>query len=233
VEKIKVQFIQKVVALSGKTYTVLTPISSQLNLYALEHVQGSYMIFGDQKTLQLLACIVQVSSFQREKMIYIPSRTSVLPADIKAFSAFDKNLGIVLFHHSLQLKLGIWKVLRNRLPKVGGKLVSYKCNPRRFSQLSYDDNKEFTFRENKDHMLIRNHADTLFLIGSEKAFQHTSGVFEPLSRGGASYFLNYGGHAHDHLDLFTTKRQGLCVDFYDEELWKRQRDQNKRSGNKT
>ncbi|MFF0913309.1 hypothetical protein ACFYU8_06710 [Brevibacillus sp. NPDC003359] len=51
-------------------------------------------------------------------------------------------------------------------------------------------------------------------------FEYSSGFFEPLSRTGAGSFLRNYGHDHYHLDTFTpSTTQGLCVDYYDKDLW--------------
>ncbi|MGG4441281.1 hypothetical protein [Brevibacillus fortis] len=92
-------------------------------------------------------------------------------------------------------------------------------NPRKFSDLDYDDYSRFHYKENKDKILMKRDYDTLFLIGSKIVFEYASGFFEPLSRTGAGSFLRSFGHEHFHLYPFTLDTQGLSVDYYDKVLW--------------
>ncbi|GLI09445.1 hypothetical protein YDYSG_54770 [Paenibacillus tyrfis] len=221
----KLHFIKKEINLSAKSYTVFIPNFPTDNMFALEHRCGIYMLFGDQKSLQYLACLFLAASIHRDKMIYVPVTTRLLPKDLQHFSAYNKNLDMVFMHHSIQFNTKLWKEIKQRMFRTKGELKSFECNPRQFSDLGYEDYCPFTYAENKDKILIKKYADTLFFYGSKKAFEFASGGLEPLSRTGASYFIRNGGHDHDHLDLFTPKHQGLCVDFYDEALWSKLQDE--------
>ncbi|GED72585.1 hypothetical protein BRE01_62870 [Brevibacillus reuszeri] len=99
------------------------------------------------------------------------------------------------------------------------RIRSFEINPRKFSDLNYNDYRRFHYKENKDKILIKSDYNTLFIIGSKIVFEYASGFFEPLSRTGAGSFLRSFGHDHYHLDLFTLNTQGLCVDYYDKALW--------------
>ncbi|MEC0211394.1 hypothetical protein [Paenibacillus ehimensis] len=219
----KLHFTKKEINLLAKNYTVFIPNFPTDKMFALEHRCGSYMLFGDQKSLQYLACLFLVASIHRDKMIYVPGTTKLLPQDLQHFSTYSKNLDMVFMHHSIQFHTKLWKEMKQRMVRNKGELKSFECNPRQFSNLDYEDYCPFTYAENKDTILIKKYADTLFFYGSKKVFEFASGGLEPLSRTGASYFMRNGGHDHDHLDLFTAEHQGLCIDFYDEALWRKSR----------
>lgn len=216
----KIHYEQKEVALKGKTYSIYMIDTSKL--YACAFDKEMYMIFGDQRSLQELACMFLLASMNKDKIIYVRNSDMWLPEDLKRFSTNEKNQELVFMHHSLQVNIGVWKDLRSRLRSQKGYRRSFSCNPRKFSDRGFEDYQTFYFEENNDKILIKHNFETLFLVGSRTVFEYSSGFFEPLSRYGAGSFLAHGGHAHVHLDAFTGKHQGLCVDFYDQALWNRQ-----------
>lgn len=213
----KIQYVQKEVFLGNQKYFCLTV--DTVNLYSCEFDKNMYMVFGDQRALQELACIFLLASQNRDKIIYLRHTDKFLPEDLHSFSTSDRNDELVLLHHSLQANTGLWKDLRERFRTQKGNKKSYTCNPRRFADLGHDNYQKFAFAENKDKILVKSKYETLFLIGSKSVFEVASGLFEPLSRAGAGEYRRNGGHAHVHLDIFTGKHQGLCVDYYDKALW--------------
>lgn len=215
----KIKFLQKEIWLQNRKYIILTPLFNTKDIYACEFDKEYYMIFGNQQSLQYLACIMLLAADNRDKIIYLSDMEKDLPNHLHRFSYHKKNKELVFLHHSLQLNLNIWKELRQKLHQQNGKTRSFERNPRKFSDLNYEDYQHLQYQENKDRILIKSNFDTLFLIGSKNVFNYASGFFEPLSREGAGSFIRTYGHAHYHLDMFTRNTQGLCVDFFDKELW--------------
>ncbi|WP_100085824.1 hypothetical protein [Paenibacillus elgii] len=218
----KIQLIQKDFCFQSRNYSFLIPTFDTSNIFSCEFDKDIYMIFGNQRSLQYLAGIMLLAAENKDKIIYLTNMQKNLPEHLHRFSQHTNNNEIVLLHHSLQLNISAWKNLKHKLNKLKGNMKSFIFNPRKFTNLDYNNYKHFNFSENKDKILIRCKYNTLFLIGSKMVFEYASGTFEPLSRTGASYFLKYKGHDHDHLDILTNRNQGLCIDFYDQDLWDKQ-----------
>ncbi|KMZ41321.1 MULTISPECIES: hypothetical protein [Bacillales] len=215
----KIQFLQKEIWLQNKKYIVLTPAFHTKDIFACEFDKDMFMIFGNQQSLQYLACILLIGANHRDKIIHVTNLEKDLPIHLHRFSHAKKNNELVFLHHSLQLNTHQWKDLRQKAHQQKGRVRSFEVNPRKFSDLDYEDYLMFHYKENKDKILMKRDYDTLFIIGSKIVFEYASGSFEPLSRTGAGSFLRSFGHDHYHLDLFTRNNQGLCVDYYDITLW--------------
>ncbi|GED56137.1 hypothetical protein ABER61_06550 [Brevibacillus formosus] len=215
----KIQFLQKEIWLQNRKYIVLTPTFHAKDIFACEFDKDMFMIFGNQQSLQYLACVLLIGADHRDKIIYVTNMEKDLPIHLHRFSHTKKNNELVFLHHSLQLNTHQWKELRQKVHKQKGRIRSFEVNPRKFSDLDYKDYLMFHYKENKDKILMKRDYDTLFITGSKIVFEYASGLFEPLSRTGAGSFLRSFGHDHYHLDLFTRNNQALCVDYYDIALW--------------
>ncbi|GED72584.1 hypothetical protein BRE01_62860 [Brevibacillus reuszeri] len=116
----KVQFLQKEIWLQNKKYTVLTPAFNTKDIFACEFDKNMFMIFGNQQSLQYLACVLLLGADNRDKIIYIANMEKDLPIHLHRFSQKKKNNELVLLHHSLQLNLNQWKDLRQKLHQQKG-----------------------------------------------------------------------------------------------------------------
>lgn len=143
----KIQYVQKEVFLGNQKYFCLTV--DTVNLYSCEFDKNMYMIFGDQRALQELACIFLLASQNRDKIIYLRHTDKFLPEDLHSFSTSDRNDELVLLHHSLQANTGLWKDLRERFRTQKGNKKSYTCNPRRFADLGHDDYQSLPSQKTK------------------------------------------------------------------------------------
>ncbi|QDS34608.1 hypothetical protein [Brevibacillus brevis] len=215
----KIQFLQKEIWFKNRKYIVLTPTFHTKDIFACEFDKDMFIIFGNQQSLQYLACVLLIGADHRDKIIYLTNIEKDLPIHLHRFSHTKKNNELVFLHHSQQFNTHQWKDLRQKVHQQKGRVRSFELNPRKFSDLDYDDYTRFHYEENNDKIFIKWDFDTLFIIGSKIVFEYASGLFEPLSRTGAGSFLRTFGHENFHLYPFTLNTQGLCVDYYDKALW--------------
>ncbi|SFJ05904.1 hypothetical protein [Thermoflavimicrobium dichotomicum] len=215
----KLQFWQEIVMCGGKTYNILTPTFDLAGIYIGEYQRADYMLFANGSQLRKLAALFHLIGTFRQSILYLPLKKNGVTKYIANWFWDSKGNDLLLFHHSIQLNIHIWKQLRNKVSQKGS-CISIEINEEQYLNLPRKEYDSFQFRENKDCLLIKRKFDTIFLIGSRKVFTYMSGCLLPLAKEGAAYFKKYGGHDHIHMDLFLCQKSGqFCIDFYDEKLW--------------
>jgi len=212
----KIQFYKTETTYQGKVYKILTPTTPLTDTYA-GFARATPIIFSNKADFMRLATLFAFLTEVKDVIIYLPTRKN--KDDYLTETWFDATAfaNIVVCHHSLQLKRGLFKQIKQRLSKRD--LVSFKVDQMKFDNLEFDE--RFRHQENKDLLDVAIQNDTLFLIGSSKVFGYLA--WECLEfRGGVAEPPN---HSHTHLYPYLRHGVAVCVDmqfcFYDKIWWEK------------
>jgi len=216
----KLQFYKTETIYRGKVYKILTPLTPLKNTYVCLP-QGTPFVFANQADFTILAGLFTLLTEMKEIIIYLPTRANQTDYLNQAWAGIGSSSDIVLCHHSLQLKRGLFKELKKRLSK--GSLVSFKVDPMKFSELEF--NEKFWHSENKDLLDVAHQQSTLFVAGSTK-------IFEQLARDCLRFRDIHSEvekppyHSHTHLEIYLRHGSYPHFDdmqfcFYDKVWWKK------------
>lgn len=212
-------FYEQEVQLSDKSYTILIPKIGFNKTYVCEVDTDTFMLFGDESDLERLATIFTISSQEKDKIIYIPSKQNIVTTYLKERFGCPKSDDLVLLHHLLQFRTKDWKKVRRLLSRRN--FVSYELNNN--DEICYDGWEKFYYEENKDYLFLKRQFDSLFLVGSKKVFKYMVNDCSVVAENGAELFKWYRGmHEHSHLDRYIRYHgngSDMTINFYDERLW--------------
>ncbi|SEF19869.1 hypothetical protein SAMN05421837_101134 [Amycolatopsis pretoriensis] len=94
---------------------------------------------------------------------------SLVHLPLRAPASAGRPLDLVLLHHRLGFRVSSWKGLRARLSPPAATTVTLP--PRPFPLFDRADHERFFHRDFRDHLRYSFAADTLFVIGSRRAFE--------------------------------------------------------------
>ncbi|MET9338325.1 hypothetical protein [Nonomuraea sp. NPDC003804] len=119
----------------------------------------------------------------RRSIVYLPLRGGALPSGGPLTG--EGPLDLVLLHHSLRFKPHLWKRLRARLGQGAvGRVGILPPDP------ADDDGIDAATRRRREYRDVfhqRVQAETLFMVGSAKAFRGTADLFFDLVRHGPGH----------------------------------------------
>ncbi|HEX6355545.1 hypothetical protein [Actinophytocola sp.] len=154
------------VRLGGKQYRVIRPARP------IRHAPLYKDLFGAQLTVDKAATIDLATAWwlaarSRHSMVYLPLRaTDHTCGDYCG----DPRLDLVLLHHSLGFPVSRWKEVRARLANAVPHTVRLPAQP--FPELTpADHTPKYRYHDYQDHLRWKVAANTLFLIGSRRAFE--------------------------------------------------------------
>jgi hypothetical protein len=113
-----------------------------------------------------LACAWWLAARSRHSIVYLPLRTSRATCGDEYG---DRRLDLVLLHHSIAFPVSRWKAVRARLSTAAPHTVRLPDRP--FPELTAADHEPRRYDDFRDHLRWRIAADTLFLVGSRRAFE--------------------------------------------------------------
>jgi len=213
----KLQFYKTETTYQGKVYKILIPAIPLTETYA-GFARATPIIFANKADFMRLAALFTLLTEVKDVIIYLPIRKN--HDDYLSETYFDPTnfTDIVICHHSLQLKRGVFKQIKQRLSK--GSLISFEVNQMKFADLEFDES--FWYKENKDLLDVAIQDDILFLIGSRKVFKHLACVCLRFR------FVSYLPPFHDHSHLYNYLRHGgfsghedMQFCFYDKIWWQK------------
>ncbi|MEV6639038.1 hypothetical protein [Amycolatopsis sp. NPDC051371] len=94
-------------------------------------------------------------------------------------------LDLVLLHHSLGFRVSSWKRLRSRLSPPAVSTVTLPRRP--FPVFGRADHERFFHQDFRDHLRYAFAADTLFLIGSRRAYELAAENVRALAEDGPAH----------------------------------------------
>ena len=212
----KIQFYKTETTYQGKVYKILTPTTPLTETYA-GFARATSIIFANKADFMQLAALFALLTEIKDVIIYLSIRKNTDNYLSETYFDTTNFTDIVICHHSLQLKRGLFKQLKQRLSKRN--LISFEVDQMKFADLKFDE--KFWYKENKDLLDVAIQDDTLFLVGSSKVFGH-------LARECLQFrFDNYLPLYHDHTHLYPYLRNGVAVSedmqfcFYDKMWWQK------------
>jgi len=203
----KLQFYKTEITFQGKFYKILTPVNPLTNIYVGISIDTPF-VFANQADFVSLAGLFTLLTEMKDMIIYLPTRANQADYFKQAWFNDGKMFDMVVCHHSLQLKRGLFKELKSRLSK--GNLASFKVDMMKFADLEFDE--KFWHKENKDLLDVVHQQTTLFMTGSTK-------IFKQLARECLKFRSDLAGppyHNHTHLDTYL--RHGSSPHFEDMQL---------------
>lgn len=213
-------WINKIIYL-GKQYKVLIPTIQNKNTYIVESDSKAYMLYANKNDLIKLAGLLVFATQNKDTIIYLPTKKNHFTDYLKSIFNIDNGLDLVILHHSIQFKHKCWKEIRKRINNKTKE--SYRINELEYRDLDWEEHRVFYYKENKDFLDVKEHFDTVFMIGSSKVFSSISSYCLSVAKKGEDlYKFTNGFHEHEHLDIFTRHKgnfEDMTIDFYDEKIW--------------
>jgi hypothetical protein len=173
------RILTNTVRLGPNEYRVIRPARP------IQHAPLHDSRFGAEMTVDKAATVDLAFAWwlaarSRHSLVYLPLRSSA--ATCGGWGE-GRRLDLVLLHHSLGLPVSRWKEVRARLAKGDPHTVKLPAEPfRETSQAGYD--ARWSHNEFRDYLRWDIAADTLFLIGSRKAFELDAGQILGLAEDG-------------------------------------------------
>jgi hypothetical protein len=145
-------------------YRVIRPARPIPHASLVEGRLGAQLSVDKAATVDL-AFAWWLAARSARSLVYLPLRSS--PSSC-AEGYGDRRLDLVLLHHSLQFPVSRWKQVRARLSPAAPHTVTLP--PRPFRSFDREDHLRRHHREFRDHLRWAVAADTLFLVGSRRAY---------------------------------------------------------------
>lgn len=223
------EFDKTSIATGKKQYHLLTPKVDFSELYVVQLREQNHVIFGNENCLLNLAKVFEFSTRSPNYIFYLNTKANKLTDYlIESWSCDSKSYDLVIFHHSVQLKIHEWKQIRELWRRSRRETISPVLE---VDIKKTKNNREYNYREHKDFLDINDRFDSLFLTGSSRVFKDISKDILLIHENGREQFLRFpGAHDHEHIDFYARKQYTknykydgnfLCIDFYDRYLWER------------
>lgn len=159
--------------LDGAGYRVVRP-RRPIRAAALEEYRhGAQLAVGKSAAVDL-AVAWWLAARSPHSLIHLPLRSG-------------GQLDLVLLHHSLGFRVSSWKRLRSRLSPPATTTVTLP--PRPFPVLARADHERFFHQDFRDHLRYAFAADTLFLVGSRRAYELAAEVVRALAEEGPAHLV--------------------------------------------
>ncbi|MFJ9390732.1 hypothetical protein ACIRON_18045 [Nocardioides sp. NPDC101246] len=152
-------------SLGAETYRVVQPAKTLAHASLHDGYHG-WHLSADRRASLDLAAAWWLAARSRHSLIYLPLRSS------PALCGQEYNggrLDLVLLHHSLAFPVSRWKRVRGGLGK--GRPHKITLPEGGFPRFSVEEHRQEFHREFRDRLDWRVAADTLFVVGSQRAFE--------------------------------------------------------------
>ncbi|MEV0648754.1 hypothetical protein AB0I28_26205 [Phytomonospora sp. NPDC050363] len=149
----------------GREYRVLRPAATAAHA-ALYQTWSGGQLMVDRAAAAELAAAWWLAARSRHSLVHLPLRTAVGECGAEEGSP---RLDLVLLHHSLGFPVSRWKEVRARTRGGAPQLV--RLPPGALPSFGREEHMRSHYRESRDALHWDLAADTLFLIGSRRAFE--------------------------------------------------------------
>ncbi|PSL48656.1 hypothetical protein B0I31_12443 [Saccharothrix carnea] len=153
------------VRLGGDSYRVIRPAHPIAHAALREHWTGAQLSVDRAATVDL-AFAWWLAARSPHSLVYLPLRSG--PSSCGE-ECGGRELDLVLLHHSLQFPVSRWKQVRARLSRSAVHKVT--LGPEAFRAFGAEEHDRRNHREFQDHLRWSVAADTLFVIGSRRAYE--------------------------------------------------------------
>lgn len=181
----RVKIIVQRVRLDAERYRVIRPAKPLRNAALHDHDRHFSMLV-DRADGRRVGALWLLAARSPRSLVYLPMRATPCPPDIGDEDYPNAPLDLVLAHHSVQFPPSRWKRVRERIT-AGNAPREVRTAGAPDSDLPADEEINYrvlNFRDNRDVLLQRLHAETLFLIGSTAAFRQSARHFFTVAREG-------------------------------------------------
>ncbi|MYS09665.1 hypothetical protein GTW71_25260 [Streptomyces sp. SID6041] len=138
-------------------------------------------VFLGQDAARRVGALWEVAASSPRSLVHLPMRRNRAPMGQPSGDG-ERQLDLVLVHHSLQFAPSRWKELRGRLDR--GRPQSVTLPSTGDSDESGIDHEARHYSENRDLFHQHLHAETLFMTGSAAVFRDTAPHFHDVARNG-------------------------------------------------
>lgn len=153
------------VRLGGDGYRVIRPARPIAHAALHEDWWGARLSVDRAATVDL-AFAWWLAARSPRSLVYLPLRSS--PASCGG-ECGGRKLDLVLLHHSLQFPVSRWKQVRARLSRSAVHKVT--LGPEAFRAFDEEEHVRWNHRGFQDHLRWSVAADTLFVVGSRRAYE--------------------------------------------------------------
>jgi hypothetical protein len=180
------------VRLGGDEYRVLRPARPPSHAPLIESWSGAELSVNGPASADL-ASAWWLAARSPRSLVYLPLRGSRFSCDGEG-----RQLDLVLLHHSLGFPVSRWKAVRARLSTSTSTVHTVRLPPRPFREV---DLSGLMHREFRDHLRWSVAAETLFLIGSRRAYEREGESIRALEDSSADLARSPDMHWCAELDL--------------------------------
>lgn len=153
------------VRLGGDSYRVIRP-SRPIAHASLHEASHSPQMSVDKAATADLASAWWLASRSPRSLVYLPLRSSPSRCGEEYGG---RRLDLVLLHHSLRFPVSRWKQVRAGLSPAATHKVTLP--PEAFRPVGREEHERSFHREFRDHLRWSIAADTLFVVGSRRAYE--------------------------------------------------------------
>jgi hypothetical protein len=153
------------VRLDGGSYRVIRPARPIAHASLCDSRFGPQLSVDTAATVDL-AFAWWLAARSPRSLVYLPLRSTRSSC---GEDYGDRELDLVLLHHSLQFPVSRWKRVREHLSHPASHTVTLPTTP--FRTFDSDEHRRRHHREFRDHLRWTIAVDTLFLIGSRRAYE--------------------------------------------------------------
>lgn len=204
---------KEIIKLHGKSFEVLIPSYKFEHTYIGEFLINDYMIFSNVPDLSFMTTLFNLIEKKKDSIIYLSIKKNGLPKYLENWFWDHKENDFIIFHHSLQLNINDWKLIKSKINHKGEQ-ITFEVEEHENSNL--EDYNTFRYRENKDYLVIKRKFESIFFVGSAKVFKYMANSIMDFVNSCESKGNSLRIHDHTHLDIFLKKEQSLCIDYFDE-----------------
>ncbi|MET7333836.1 hypothetical protein [Nonomuraea sp. NPDC005650] len=151
---------------------------------ALYDTGDQYHMYVDRMDGRRIGALWLLAARSPRSLVYLPMRATppapgINPDWDKEERCPDRPLDLVLAHHSLQFPQSRWKQLRKQITagSAAGEVRTASVPDTDLPADEEIDYRALNYRENRDALHQRVHAETLFLTGSAAAFRQPARHF--------------------------------------------------------
>lgn len=155
------------VRLGPRAYRVVRPAGPVGHIALYDgHTRLGGQCSVDKDAAADLATAWWLAARSRRSLVYLPLRSS----DSTCGREYGgRRLDLVLLHHSLALPVSRWKEIRGRLR--AGEVSTVRPTADGFPRFTRQEHRESLFADSRDRLDWRIATDTLFVVGSRRAFE--------------------------------------------------------------
>lgn len=180
-------------------YRVVHPARPILHA-ALHESRFGGQLSVDKDATAVLATAWWLAARSPRSFVYLPLRSSV---DCGGFG--ERKLDLVLLHHSLGFRVAEWKTVRAKLTRSKTQKVTMPPEP--FRPVPEAAHEHRGHREFHDHLRWTIAADTLFVVGSRRAYEYAGEQVRALAEESPAELAEHPDRHHcAEIDLGRTRR---------------------------